>query len=247
MMRETDSGTADLGRPDVRSRIIKAAAALIETGGHEAATTRAVALAAAVQAPTIYRLFGDKDGLLEAVAEHGLAAYVAAKSVRKTDPDPVQALRDGWDMHISFGLAHPTLFLIMSRVPHTRPPSPAAEAGLNVLRGLVRDIALAGRLRVSEHRAMLLLRSMSTGTVLTLLTLPQDQREPGLLDAARDGVIAAITDQSEGALKSGSRAAAAALQASLDETGVLTKGERVLLGELLGRIADNGSMSPIGR
>ncbi|WP_338419811.1 TetR family transcriptional regulator [Streptomyces klenkii] len=35
-------------------------------------TTRAVAAAAGVQAPAIYRLFGDKDGLLEAVAEQRL-------------------------------------------------------------------------------------------------------------------------------------------------------------------------------
>jgi AcrR family transcriptional regulator len=47
-------------------------------------TTRSVALAAGVQPPTIYRLFGDKDGLLDAVAEHGFAHYAANK--RPADP-----------------------------------------------------------------------------------------------------------------------------------------------------------------
>ncbi|MBC8122483.1 MAG: TetR family transcriptional regulator, partial [Gemmatimonadaceae bacterium] len=51
---------------DVRARIVVAAAGLIDSGGRDAATTRAVAAAAAVQAPTIYRLFGDKRGLLDA-------------------------------------------------------------------------------------------------------------------------------------------------------------------------------------
>ena len=42
--------------PAMRERILEAAHRLIATGGKEAATTRAVAAAASVQAPTIYRL-----------------------------------------------------------------------------------------------------------------------------------------------------------------------------------------------
>ncbi len=245
LMKQTERVGDDLRRPDVRATIITAAATLIASGGHEAATTRAVALAAGVQAPTIYRLFGDKDGLLDAVAEHGLAAYVAGKALRTTDPDPVEALRTGWDMHVEFSLAHPTLFAIMSRVPHTRPRSPAAEAGLEVLRSLVRNIALAGRLRVSEDRALSLLQAVSTGTVLTLLTQINDQRDPGLSDVAREGVIAAITGPRQPKLDAGAKSAATALRASLGETHLLTAGEQALLTELLDRIADD--REPPGR
>ena len=124
-MHEPDPAAEDAARADdARARIIAAAAGLIAAGGRDAATTRAVAAAAAVQAPTIYRLFGDKRGLLDAVAEHGLAAYVAGKSVREPHPDPVQDLRDGWDMHVAFGLAHPGLFAIMSGDARTPPPPP---------------------------------------------------------------------------------------------------------------------------
>ena len=49
-------------------RMLRAAADLLQTGGIEAVSTRAVAAAAGVQPPTIYRQFGDKDGLLDAVA-----------------------------------------------------------------------------------------------------------------------------------------------------------------------------------
>ncbi len=243
-MSKTDSASNDLSRPaDVRTKIITAAATLIASGGRDAATTRAVAVAAGVQAPTIYRLFGDKDGLLDAVAEHGLAAYVAGKALREANPDPVQALRDGWDLHIEFSLAHPALFSIISSVPNTRPPSAATEAGLEVLRRMVRNIALAGRLRVSEKRALSLLQSVSTGTVITLLGQTEDLRDPGLSEAAREGVLAAITGQADTAFKAGSRGSAAALRASLNETDVLTNGERALLKELLDRIADNRSFS----
>ena len=56
---------------DGRDRILAEAVDLLARGGREALTTRAVAAAAGVQAPTISRLFGDKQGLVDAVAEHG--------------------------------------------------------------------------------------------------------------------------------------------------------------------------------
>ncbi len=238
-MNEPNATSDDAAHADdVRARIVAAAAGLIASGGRDAATTRAVAAAAAVQAPTIYRLFGDKRGLLDAVAEHGLAAYVAEKSVREPHPDPVQDLRDGWDMHVAFGLAHPGLFAIMSGDPHPRPLSPAVAAGLDVLRRRIRTIALAGRLRVGEERAVALLQSVCVGTVLTLLGEPKERRDPGLSETAREAVLAAITGEAIALAASGASGAAAALRASLDRTSVLTGGEVHLLEELLDRIAD---------
>ncbi len=225
---------------DARARIIVAATGLIASGGRDAATTRAVAAAAGVQAPTIYRLFGDKRGLLDAVAEHGLAAYVAGKGLREPHPDPVQDLRDGWDMHVAFGLAHPGLFGIMAGDPHPRPPSPVAAAGLYVLWRRIRAIALAGRLRTSEERAVALLQSAGTGTVLTLLGQPPGKRDAGLSVAAREAVVAAITSDAAAPSAPGSSGLAAALRASLDQTSVLSGGERHLLEELLDRIAAGG-------
>jgi AcrR family transcriptional regulator len=87
-----------------RGRIIAAAKTLIAEGGAEAATTRAVASKAKVQAPTIYRLFGDKDGLLRAAAEAVFADYVGRKNTPASQDDPVLALADGWDAHVAFGL-----------------------------------------------------------------------------------------------------------------------------------------------
>jgi len=240
MVMDAPNTLSDEAAPadDVRARIIAATAGLIASGGRDAATTRAVSAAAAVQAPTIYRLFGDKRGLLEAVAEHGLAAYVAEKSVREPHPDPVQELRDGWDMHVAFGLAHPGLFAIISGNSHTSPLWHNVAAGLEVLRRRVRNIALAGRLRVSEKRAVALLESVCTGTVLTLLGEPEQRRDSGLSESAREAVLAAITGDAISRMDSGPSGAAATLRASLNQTSVLTGGERHLLEELLDRIAD---------
>ena len=224
---------------DVRTRIIVAAAALIASGGRDAATTRAVAAAAAVQAPTIYRLFGDKRGLLDAVAEHVLGAYMADKSSRAAHPDPLRDLRDGWDAHIAFGLAHPGLFSIISGDPHPRPVTVAVAMGLEVLRRRVHAIALTGRLRTSEKRAVDLIQAAGVGTVLTLLAQEEGERDEALSETAREAVIAAITSAaSETPATAGPRGAAAALRASLSETSVLTDGESLLLKELLDRMAN---------
>ena len=225
---------------NVRGRIVSAAAALIASGGSAAATTRAVAAAAGVQAPAIYRLFGDKRGLLDAVAEHGVAEYVAGKALRVPHPDPVQDLRQGWDAHVAFGLEHPGLFAIMSVDPRGGTVSPAVAAGLDVLRQRIRNIALAGRLKVSEARALALVQSVCVGTVLTLLGEPVDRRDVGLSDVAREATMAAITG---GAAPSstGPGGTAAALSASLDQVSVLSPGEKLLIGELLVRIANGGT------
>src|SRR4051812_1309398 len=107
---------------EVRAAIIEAASRLLLEGGVGAVTTRAVSQAAGVQPPTIYRLFGDKDGLLDARAEHIMGAWVSTKAV-DAEQDPVKALQDGWRDPLAFGLANPGLYWLMSD-PHRR-ESPA--------------------------------------------------------------------------------------------------------------------------
>jgi AcrR family transcriptional regulator len=239
MEEREKSVVEDAEGPDVRARIIAAAAELISSGGPDAATTRAVATAAGVQAPTLYRLFGDKRGLLAAVIEHVFRSYVSKKSARAPHPDPLQDFREGWDMHVAFGLGHPGLFAIMSADPRPAGPSSAISEGNEVLRRRIRNIALAGRLRVSEERALGLVSAMGMGAVLTLLHQPEGQRDPGLAEAAREAVVAAITSEEAARPKNTEvRAMAAALRASLNRISVLTPGESALLSELLERIAD---------
>src|SRR4051812_30650400 len=107
-------------RDETRARIVTVAARLLAEQGRDALTTRAVATAAGVQPPTIYRFFGDKNGLVEAVAEHGFATYLAGKEMPPADADPVEDLRVGWDLHVGFGLANPALYALMNSEPQSR-------------------------------------------------------------------------------------------------------------------------------
>ena len=190
----TGAAGAATGRDRSRARIVEVAAGLLAAGGRDAVSTRAVALAASTQAPAIYRLFGDKDGLLDAVAEYGFASYLARKPSPAPGADPVADLRAGWDLHVSFGLENPALFALMYGDATGRErESPAAAAAFAMLRQRVRAIAAAGRLRVSEQLAADMLHAAGCGTVLTLLELPEEARTPQLSAAMFEAVTGTVT------------------------------------------------------
>jgi AcrR family transcriptional regulator len=188
-MRDSTTESTE-ARVAVRAAIVKAAARLLHEGGSAAVTTRAVAHAAGVQAPAIYRLFGDKDGLIDAVAEHAMATYVASKAGSAAQ-DPVDDLRAGWQQHLEFGLANPHLYAILND-PRRGEPSPATLEGIQVLRERVHRVAAAGRLRVEEERAVEMIHAAGSGTLLALLEQSPGSRDIGLADAMFDAVSARI-------------------------------------------------------
>lgn len=220
---------------DTREQILMAAARLIAQGGPDAATTRAVATAAGVQPPIIYRIFGDKRGLLEAVAEREMTAYVGRKAARASHPDPLEDLREGWDSFIAFNLDNPGLFAIFSGDPLSSSSSAAVQAGKDILRQRIRRLARAGQLTTTEDRAVALMHSVGMGTVSALLGQTEEARDLGLSDFAREAVLGAVASVPQPAR--GLQAIASQLMAALQESKVLTPGEHHLLLELLTRIA----------
>ncbi|MBP0458732.1 TetR/AcrR family transcriptional regulator [Streptomyces montanisoli] len=233
------SDTASSGREQSRRRVIEAAVDLLTRGGRDAVTTRAVADAAGLQPPAIYRLFGDKDGLLDAVAEHGFAAFLATKHVNPDPEDPIEDLREGWDVAAEFGLANPALFTLMYAEP-TRTGSAAFHAGMEILMGRIRRLAAGGRLRVDERLAAQIIHATVRGAVLTWLSLPEYRRDPALLTALRESMVAAVTNERPAVRDTGPAGAARALRASLPEQTSLSGAEQHLLGEWLDRLAADG-------
>ena len=224
-------------REATRIRIVEAAAALVAQGGREALTTRSVAAAAGVQAPTIYRLFGDKDGLIDAVVLHGYRSYFEEKTARQPGPDPVEDLRRGWDLHVAFGLSNPALYVLMYGNPRPGRTPAVIAASQQVLAEHVRRVAAAGRLRLPEQQAAELIHAAGSGTVLSLLATTEARRDPRLSALAREAVIAAVTTTDAAVDAPGPVAAAIALCARLPEATALSEAERRLLDEWLQRIA----------
>ncbi|GAA0555436.1 TetR/AcrR family transcriptional regulator [Paractinoplanes ferrugineus] len=213
---------------EARTVIIEAAGRLLRAEGARGVTTRAVSQAAGVQPPTIYRLFGDKDGLLDALAEHALTAYVGAKVI-DTQQDPFEDLKAGWHSHIEFGLANPDLFQLYADPRRRR--SPAVAAGDQILRQRVHRLAATGRLRVSEERAVQMIQAAGRGAVLAMLA----GDDPGLGDAMFDAVVAAVLTDVPVVAANDATTVAVALAAVVDELPALSAAEKSLMSEWLNR------------
>ncbi len=226
-------------RTTTQSRIIDAAARLLSEHGPAAVTTRRVAEQAGVQPPAIYRLFGDKDGLLEAVAEHVMAAFASSKvaivqAAAAENVDPLDDLRAGWQSQIEFGVANPALFRLLSD-PTKVARSPAAESGKRVLEARVHRVAAAGRLRVSEPRAVGMIQAAGIGVIQTLLATPE-HHDPELAEAMYDAVLAQILTDAPAPLDAGTMTTAVTLRAIAPELTMLSDAERQLLDDWLARI-----------
>lgn len=221
-------------RDITRDRVVRAAAELLREQGPTAVTTRRVAHEAGLQPPALYRLFQDKDGLLDAAAEHVFTEHVASKQATAPSDDPVEDLRAGWNTQIGFGLANPYVYGLLLDPARAR-DTPAQAKGVRILAERVHRIAAAGRLRVSEERAVNLIRSAGIGTVHTLLTLPPGQSDPHLADAAFDAIARAILTEEPAVPAEDQAAVVAAFRTLAPELPGLSKAEAALLDEWLRR------------
>ena len=239
--------TESSGQPVVstRERIIRAAAGLLAAGGRDTVSTRAVSLAAGVQAPTIYRLFGDKQGLLDAVAEYGVQRYLAGKQDAPDVQDPIADLRRGWEQHVAFGRANPALYALMYGEPRPGPPSPAAQAAMAMLARKVQRIAACGRLRVSTDLAVELVHALACGTTLSLIAAPDTGHRQVLVDLAWEAAITTITTDAPPVAETGPVHLAVALREALPQVDALTPAEKDLMREWLDRLSAPGTALPV--
>jgi AcrR family transcriptional regulator len=184
-------GAAD----EQRERILSAAVDLLAEAGPSGLSTRAVAAAAGVQTPTLYRLFADKDGLLDAVATFGFESYLAEKRAFEPGEDPVEDLRRGWDVHVEFGLANPAIYTLMYGNAWPGPRPAAATENRAILRAMLERANAEGLLRVPVEMATMAIEASTTGAVLLLLAQPEQARNAQSIRPLRDIVLGAVTEQ----------------------------------------------------
>jgi AcrR family transcriptional regulator len=146
-------------------RILKAALGLLEKGGADAVTTRAVCEAAKVTAPTLYHHFGDKDGLLRAVVAQGVELFMAQKRANRETTDAIADLRRSWDTWIAFALERPKLFRLM--IESTRADPAASQEAFKIMKAIVDRLAALGRLKVDADVAARTIWA-GAGGILTL-------------------------------------------------------------------------------
>ena len=234
--------TPRVSRSETADKMLKAAAELLRTGGVDAVSTRAVAAAAGVQPPTIYRQFGDKEGLLDAVVGYVLGRYLQDKRRAVLTDDPVQDLRESWGLHVDFGLTHPDCYLLAYVQARPGKMPPVARETFDLLQELIARIGDRGLLRISVKRATNLMNAAALGHVVSQLRVPPDERDPRLSEIAwQNAIRAIITDGgAQRSTPSDLPGRAVALREALlgNANGGLTHAEQTLMAEWLDRLAD---------
>lgn len=223
---------------DAREKILEAAATLLAAAPAADVSTRAVCESAGVGAPMLYRLFGDKAGLLAAVVDRGFEQYLASKRAARPGEDPVADVKNGWDNHMRFALEHPHHYRLMYSPELTAPPAAAREAH-DLLHAILERCAAAGRLSVPPALATQVIMSANVGAALSMLTRPEQYPDPGFSTRLRDAVIDSLTRPAGPPETGGVPVAAATLAARLraEPPASFTPAESGLLHQWLGALA----------
>ncbi|GAA0998603.1 TetR/AcrR family transcriptional regulator [Acrocarpospora macrocephala] len=207
----------------VRDRLLLAGARLLEEAGDGDVSTRAVCELAGVQAPALYHHFGSKQGLLDDVVSHGFRRFLAARPAAGADApsDPVDAIREAWDIHVQFGVEHPRFYgYIYTPVGRETPCRVVSEVEAMILSTL-EPAALHGQLTIPPAEAARQILAASSGVVLALIANSNESVDWELSRRTRDAILASITwpqaDTPESAPTVSSTAIA--LDAALDSEG----------------------------
>jgi len=222
-----------------RSLIIGATAELLAQSPSGDISTRAVCEAAGVQQPVIYRLFGDKDGLLAATVDHVWDRYLGMKRAAEESADPLTDLRAGWDSHSAFALAQPNAYRLLFGSGAVDKAESADEA-MRLLRLVLDRLAAEGRLLVAPEVAARAVMAANTGVCLALILHPALYPDASLSSTMRDIVLGSLVSgatPAPGAGESG-RIAAITLRTTLPTLPgkLFTDREAGLLDEWLERI-----------
>jgi AcrR family transcriptional regulator len=230
----------DDAKAGTRRHILEAAAGILEREGAQAVSTRSVAAAAGIRAASLYQLFGDKDGLLAALAIQAFDQYLAEKHTVAPTADPVEDMRRGWDVHVDFGLRHPAAYLLMFGTdrPGRRPP--AAGEAHDLLLTFLHRVAAAGRLRVPATLAAQLCQAAVTGVTLSLIATPAPDRDLEISVRMRETLVGSLITDPPPDQDPGLASRALALDAALataEEPIALRPSETALLRDWLQQLA----------
>lgn len=175
---------------DTGQAILRAAAEVLERGGPDALTTRAVCEAAGVKSPTLYHHFGDKDGLALALVRQGIAEFMARKRAVPDSEDPLKQLRHGWDQAVDFALKRPALHALYMAQLRSQPQ--LAEEAYALLQARVQRLVDRGVFQVGVEEASRALWAACTG-VLAVVDRFKSKREMEATSALLfDAVVARL-------------------------------------------------------
>jgi AcrR family transcriptional regulator len=201
--------------------------------------TRAVCEAVGVTQPVLYRIFGDKQGLLDALVDDGFNRYVERKRALRETGDPVADLHAGWADHMDFAFTNPALYRLMF-APRRSGVSTAGKQIFDILLDTLTRCAAVGALATEPAAAAQTILSANVGVALNMITQPDLYADPALPDRMRDAVFGALLvdpPRSERVTSTGDTARQLHAQLALAPPETLIPEERALLSRWLERLA----------
>lgn len=180
-----------------RERLLDAATELLTASAGKPVSTREITTRAGVTAPTLYHHFGDKDGLMDAVAAHGFEEFVRRETVVERSSLPVADVQRLWDVHVQFGLSQPQLYSLMfgNTGPRKRPV--IVEQAERLLETELGRVAEAGALGVPPLQAARAVLAANIGVTLMLIA---DTEADGQAPSAEDVAALALSVQTRDAV-----------------------------------------------
>jgi AcrR family transcriptional regulator len=198
VLEEPELGGADGRRRRARrSQLLDAAVDAVRTLG-PAATMEQLANAGGVTKPILYRHFGDRDGLIEAIADRfsaGLVGSVSGALLSSSDPRIV--LDDTIDAYVRFLEQEPNVYRFLLQQPNARSEhSTPIGALVDAIAPQIAEIARAGLDRDGRDGTAALpwaygivgLVHQATNWWLRDRTMPRDEFVRHLTDLLWDGL-----------------------------------------------------------
>lgn len=129
----------------LRDRLLDISDQLLENGGADALTIRAVATSAGVSPPAVYLHFASKKELVHAACLRVWSSlFVELEAVSRAVSDPVTALYETCVAYIAFGLRHPSQYRLVMSGEATEASRRNEDACFRYFRGKVAACVDAG-------------------------------------------------------------------------------------------------------
>lgn len=180
---------------DTRALLLVAALKVLEEEGEAQFSTRRVCAIAKVTAPTLYHHYGSADGLLSAALAEAFAQFLESKRAALQSPDPVMALREGWDDYVRFAAARPRLYAAMMSRVLDGADIPAAVQAFALLIDRITAIAAEKRLGPSVEAAADLMWASANAASLLHVTAQLRKTAPptsAVLSQIREDALRSI-------------------------------------------------------
>ena len=112
----------------VKDALLESAMRLLAAHGRVGATTRAICAEVGVGAPTLYHHYGDLNGLHQAAIRQAFTAVSGCYRPRAEGSDPLQSVRDSWNMLMKFAQEHPRMCRLVIQQTINREMEPGVSS-----------------------------------------------------------------------------------------------------------------------